>query len=133
LILLIEFNKVTGQFTTGVGKTVGKPRSVIGTRNVNAITFSVNFGEVGSLCSWTGTIRINENEEWTIETNWMHNDGLGSWDSISLGNDIFKGAPFVLDVADIDGFILKSKSFKRITTTMEYSALIRESHFESKN
>lgn len=78
--------EITGSYTTALGCGVGIDRALIGWKNGKAITFTVNFGECGSLTSWVGHIQ----EGGDIVTIWTLARGNEGWDAKMTGTSTFK-------------------------------------------
>lgn len=78
--------EITGSYRTALGCGVGVDRPLIGWENGKAITFTVDFGECGSLTSWVGHIQ----EGGDIVTIWTLARGNEDWDAKMTGASTFK-------------------------------------------
>lgn len=81
-----DTGEITGSYRTAIGCGVGVDRPLIGWKNGKAISFTVNFGECGSLTSWVGHIQ----EGGDIVTIWTLARGNEGWDAKLTGTSTFK-------------------------------------------
>lgn len=77
---------VSGTYNTALGCGVGIQRVLKGFKNGTAITFTVSFGECGSITSWVGHIQDNGD----ISTIWTLARGNEEWDAKLTGTSVFK-------------------------------------------
>ena len=92
--------KITGDFTPAEGKN-GEVFEVTGWVNytpsgkqkdsVHPIAFSVNWGEYGSIASWSGYCYLNEDAP-AIQTVWnlTRANSKYRWDHMTVNSDIFR-------------------------------------------
>lgn len=76
---------ITGTYTTAVGCGAGKERTITGSCNGHAVTFSVNWEECASTTAWSGTYNGGQ-----LQTLWqLVLAKKPEWDSIVSGADTF--------------------------------------------
>ena len=68
LWITITGDSVDGTFATAVGKGVFIPRPIKGWKNGCAISLTVTFQEVTSVCAWVGTFDLKADKSCTIKT-----------------------------------------------------------------
>lgn len=98
-LTVLEGGRVAGRFRAGTGLARGGPASdLVGFTSGNLIAFAVDFGDLGSLTSWTGHV-VTEGGVVCIHTNWTmcvelpRNDAEDLWRGTWVGADRFDPGP----------------------------------------
>lgn len=89
--------KVTGKYRTGVGNpTPAEEFDLVGFATGDLLSFTVNFGQYGSLTSWVGQLTKDAQGVDQIKTMWLlsrniadPDEDAGLWGSVLTGADFF--------------------------------------------
>ena len=89
--------KVTGKYRTGVGNpTPAEEFDLVGFATGDLLSFTVNFGQYGSLTSWVGQHTKDAQGAEQIKTMWLLSKNItdpdedaGLWGSVLTGADLF--------------------------------------------
>jgi len=76
---------LSGVYRTALGCEQGVAKPLVGWRNKNAVSFSVNFQDCGSLTAWSGHISNGK-----ISTLWQLAKADAGWNQILAGSATFR-------------------------------------------
>ncbi len=86
-LIFSDTGGLSGTYVSALGCAKDTPAPLIGWSNGKAITFTVNFGDCGSITSWAGHV----NDDGTIDTIWTLSRGETSeWNTLLTGSAHFE-------------------------------------------